>query len=219
MRSTDPVAAACRLLILPCVVAFSAELAGQGQDLSTLPGPAPEPADATPAALDPNLPTLFIVGDSTAAENGDGAVGWGMPFPSFFDLTKINVANRARGGRSSRTFQTEGWWNGILSVAKPGDFVLIQFGHNDGGPLDDTNRARGSIPGLGEESKEIYNPIMKKQEVVHTYGWYLRKYIADARAKGMTPIICSPVPRMPTQPRKPGDVDRYVVWSREIAAN
>jgi lysophospholipase L1-like esterase len=176
-------------------------------------------AHATTVSPAATLPTLFLAGDSTVHNTGPGLTGWGDVIGQFFDPAKINVTNFARGGRSSRTFQTEGWWNGILSVAKPGDFVLIQFGHNDGGPLDDTNRARGSIPGLGEESKEIYNPIMKKQEVVHTYGWYLRKYIADARAKGMTPIICSPVPRMPTQPRKPGDVDRYVVWSREIAAN
>ena len=225
MRSTDPVAAACRLLILPCVVAFSAELAGQGQDLSTLPGPAPEPADATPAALDPNLPTLFIVGDSTAAENGDGAVGWGMPFPSFFDLTKINVANRARGGRSSRTFITAGLWEKVLVDVKPGDFVLIQFGHNDAGEINEEPpgstrplRARGSLPGLGDETKEIDNVVTKKYEVVHTYSWYMRKMVNDARAKGATPIVLSPTVR---NIWKDGKVERgpgeYGRWSAEIA--
>jgi lysophospholipase L1-like esterase len=165
------------------------------------------------------MPTLFLAGDSTVHNTNPGLVGWGDVIGRFFDTTKITVTNFAHSGRSSRTFQTEGWWDKIMANAKPGDFVLLQFGHNDGGELDDTNRARGSIPGLGDESKEIYNPVMKKQEVVYTYGWYMRKYIADARAKGMTPVICSPVPRMPTQPRKPSDVDRYVVWSREIAAN
>jgi lysophospholipase L1-like esterase len=173
-------------------------------------------ATVSPAAI---VPTLFLAGDSTVHNSHPGLVGWGDVIGQFFDLTKISVKNFAQAGRSSRTFQTEGWWDKILANAKPGDFVLLQFGHNDGGPLDDTNRARGSIPGLGGESKEIYNPVRKKQEVVYTYGWYMRKYIADARAKGMTPVICSPVPRMPTQPRKPSDVDRYVVWSREIAAN
>lgn len=178
-------------------------------------------AEARAATVSPptTTPTLFLAGDSTVHNTGPGLVGWGDVIGQFFDPAKISVTNFALAGRSSRTFQTEGWWDKVLADAKPGDFVMIQFGHNDSGALDDTNRARGSIPGLGEESKEIYNPIMKKPEVVHTYGWYLRKYIADARAKGMTPIICSPVPRMPTQPRKPGDVDRYVVWSREIAAN
>jgi lysophospholipase L1-like esterase len=183
---------------------------------SQAPKAAAQAAAISPA---PPPPTLFLAGDSTVHNTKPGLTGWGDVIGQFFDVTKISVTNFALSGRSSRTFQTEGWWDKVLADAKQGDFVMIQFGHNDGGALDDTNRARGSIPGLGEESKEIYNPIMKKQEVVHTYGWYMRKYIADARAKGMTPIICSPVPRMPTQPRKPSDVDRYVVWSREIAAN
>ena len=225
MRSTNPAAGVWRHLVLPCVVAFSDGLAGQGQDLSTLPGPAPESADATPAALDPNLPTLFIVGDSTAAENGDGAVGWGMPFPSFFDLTKINVANRARGGRSSRTFITAGLWEKVLVDVKPGDFVLIQFGHNDAGEINEEPpgstrplRARGSLPGLGDETKEIDNVVTKKYEVVHTYSWYMRKMVNDARAKGATPIVLSPTVR---NIWKDGKVERgpgeYGRWSAEIA--
>ena len=169
----------------------------------------------SPAAA---TPTLFLAGDSTVHNTGPGLAGWGDVLGRFFDPAKISVTNFARGGRSSRTFQTEGWWDKILAAARPGDFVLIQFGHNDGGALDDVKLARGSIPGLGRESKEIYNPIMKKPEVVHTYGWYMRKYITDAQAKGMTPIICSPVPGMPRQLPQTSDVDRYVVWSRQIAA-
>ena len=71
----------------------------------------------------------------------------------------------------------------------------MQFGHNDASPLDDTARARGTIRGTGDESKEIYNPIMKKNEVVYTYGYYIRKYIRDIKAKGATPIVCSLIPR------------------------
>src|SRR6476469_8851802 len=130
-------------------------------------------------------PTLFIVGDSTVKNGTRGQMGWGDPISGFFDTSRIRIENRARGGRSSRTFQTEGLWDRVLADAKPGDFVLIQMGHNDGGPLDDPARARGSIRGIGEETREIDNPITKKKETVHTYGWYLRKYIADARAKGM----------------------------------
>ena len=129
------------------------------------------------------LPTLFIVGDSTVKNGTKGQQGWGDPIAALFDKTKIKVENHAIGGRSSRTFQTEGRWDKILAAAKPGDFVLMQMGHNDGGPLDDAARARGSIRGTGEETKEIDNPITKKKEVVHTYGWYLRKYVADARDK------------------------------------
>ena len=94
----------------------------------------------------------------------------------------------------------------------------MQFGHNDGGPLDDTSRARGTIRGIGEESKEIYNPIMKKQETVYTYGYYMRKYIRDTKAKGAIPIVCSPIPR---NDWKDGKVirsgDSYAKWAKEVA--
>jgi rhamnogalacturonan acetylesterase len=105
-------------------------------------------------------------------------------------------------------------------VAKPGDFVLIQMGHNDGGSLDDPRRARGTLPGIGEETREIDNPITKKYEVVHTYGWYLRKYVADARNKGMTPILVSPIPHVPQRPVAAGqrEPSRYVAWCEEVAA-
>src|SRR5215470_12451810 len=75
-------------------------------------------------------PTLFLIGDSTVRNGaGDGANkqwGWGEPIVAFFDPAKIAVLNRARGGRSSRTFLTEGLWEQVLSAMKPGDFVLIQ---------------------------------------------------------------------------------------------
>src|SRR4029078_4641881 len=105
-----------------------------------------------------------------------------------------------------------------LTKLKPGDFVIMQFGHNDGSALDDTARARGTIRGTGEESKEIYNPIRKVQEVVHTYGWYMRKYINDVKAKGAIPIVCSPIPR---NDWKDGKVSRsttsYAKWAEDVA--
>ena len=144
-------------------------------------------------------PTLYIIGDSTV-KNGDGSGrngqwGWGSFIGRYFDTTRINIRNHAIGGRSSRTFITEGRWDTILAHLEEGDFVIMQFGHNDGGPLDDTARARGTLKGTSEEVKEIYNPIRKRQEVVHSYGWYLRKYVRDTKGKKATPIICSPIPR------------------------
>src|SRR5215471_1275940 len=175
----------------------------------------------TPAADDPlaKVPTLFIVGDSTVRNGTKGQQGWGDPVAGHFDKTKIKVENHAIGGRSSRTFQTEGRWDKILAAAKPGDFVLIQMGHNDGGPLDDAARARGSIRGTGDETREIDNPITKKKEVVHTYGWYMRKYVTDARDKKMIPIIVSPIPHCPQKQVEKGEVEKsnYVVWSEEVA--
>ncbi|HEV2860846.1 MAG TPA: rhamnogalacturonan acetylesterase [Pyrinomonadaceae bacterium] len=165
---------------------------------------------------DPALPTLFVVGDSTANNNANGAQGWGDPFVRLFDAKKINVVNRARAGRSSRTFLTEGLWDKVLQDVKRGDFVLIQFGHNDGGPLD-TGRARGSLPGLGEETKEITKPDGTK-EVVHTFGWYNRKFISDVRAKGATPVILSVTVR---NIWKDGKVERgsgkFREWAEELA--
>jgi len=171
----------------------------------------------TPTA---SQPTLFIIGDSTVRNGTKGQMGWGDPIAALFDNAKIRVVNRAIGGRSSRTFLTEGRWGKVLEELKSGDFVLVQFGHNDSGPLDDTSRARGSIRGTGEETREIDNPITKKQEVVHSYGWYLRQYVRDAKAKGATPIVCSPVPRNIWKNRQvaraSGD---YGKWAAEVATS
>ncbi len=168
------------------------------------------------AALSQTLPTLFVVGDSTANNNANGGQGWGDPFITYFDATKINVLNRARGGRSSRTFQTEGLWEKVLAEMKPGDFVLIQFGHNDGSPVN-TDRARGSLPGIGEETQEIESINTKQREVVHTFGWYMRKFIADTKAKGATPIVLSLTVR---NIWKDGKVERgsgkFGQWAAEV---
>ena len=165
------------------------------------------------------FPILFIVGDSTVHNPQKTERGWGDVLAASFETNRIRVENHALGGRSSRTFITQGWWEKVLSSAKPGDFVLLQMGHNDGGPLDDTNRARGTLRGLGEESKDIYNPIMKKPETVHTYGWYLRQYVADAHAKGLTLILCSPIPHCPVVSVRAGDVEKndYVRLSAAVA--
>jgi lysophospholipase L1-like esterase len=189
-----------------------------------------EPVGAIPPpAMNPELPTLWVAGDSTAANGGPNSTGWGMLLPSFFDTTKMNVVNRARGGRSSRTFITEGLWDELMGNVKPGDVVLIQFGHNDGGAINEEPppkpgekprpvRARGSLPGLGEETREIDNVLTKKHEVVHTFGWYLRKMISDTKAKGATPVLLSLTVR---EIWKDGQIERgsgrYREWISETA--
>jgi lysophospholipase L1-like esterase len=175
-----------------------------------------------PVPANPDLPTLFLIGDSTVRNGrGDGAGGqwgWGEPLVEYFDPAKINVVNRAVGGLSSRTYLTQQHWDHVLAMLKPGDFVMMQFGHNDNGPLDDTARARGTLPGVGDVTREIDNPITKQHEVVHTYGWYLRKFIADARAKGATPIVCTLVPRKIWKDGKiQRNLDTYAGWAASVA--
>ena len=167
-------------------------------------------------------PTLFLIGDSTVKNGkgkGDGGLwGWGNFLPAYFDTTKILVRNNALGGTSSRTFRTFGLWDKVLVNIKPGDFVMMQFGHNDSSPLNDTLRARGTIRSNGDESEEIDNLITKKHETVHSYGWYLRQFIADIKAKGATPIVLSPVPRNTWQNGKANRNDQdYGKWAAEAA--
>jgi rhamnogalacturonyl hydrolase YesR/lysophospholipase L1-like esterase len=166
-----------------------------------------------------SFPILYVVGDSTVHNPGKGEQGWGDVIGQYFDAEKIRVENHALGGRSSRTFRTQGWWDKVLAAARPGDFVILRLGHNDGGPLDDTNRARGSIRGLGEETREIFNPLTHQPEIVHTYGWYLRQYVREAREHGLTPIICSPIPHCPQAEVHAGDVEKsdYVTFSKAVA--
>ena len=141
-------------------------------------------------ALNPALPTLFLAGDSTADRGPDAwHRGWGAVLGDYFDTTRINVVNRARGGRSFRSFVREGLWDELVAAVKPGDYVLIQFGHNDGGDIDNPN-GRPDLPGLGDETAVVTRPD-GTQETVLTFGAYARKYIADVRAKGGTPILLS----------------------------
>ncbi|HMH14369.1 MAG TPA: glycoside hydrolase family 88 protein [Edaphobacter sp.] len=176
-----------------------------------------------PSPKNPQLPDLILVGDSTVRNgNGDGAhnqMGWGDAIGEYFDTTRINVVNRAIGGRSSRTYITEGHWNETLKLVRPGDIVLIQFGHNDSGPLDDVDRARGSLPGTGDETRDIENPVRKRHETVHTFGWYLEQYVHDVRAKGATPILCSLVPRkIWVNGNITRQTESYRGWTQAVAA-
>jgi beta-galactosidase len=177
--------------------------------------PSPPPSMQRPFA-EAARPTLFLVGDSTVQTTTAGQLGWGTAIAHYFDAPKIRVVNRALGGRSSRTFQTEGHWARLMGELRSGDYVLIQFGHNDEGSLN-TGRARGTLKGVGEDTQDVVMPT-GKTETVHSFGWYLRKYVADAKSKSATVILCSLVPRNNwKEGRVARATDGYAAWTRTVA--
>jgi lysophospholipase L1-like esterase len=143
-------------------------------------------------------PALFLVGDSimhTGTGNGDtGPWGYGAELIPMFDATKIHVYNEGLGGRSSRGYIQEGAWAKILDHLQPGDWIIVQFGHNDAANSQNYPD-RTTLKGDGDETQEIDPPVTHAKETIHSFGWYMRQYVADAKAKGATVIICSPPPR------------------------
>lgn len=152
------------------------------------------------ASANPRLPSLVIAGDSTASTGDAAHRGWGAVLIDYFDPAKVNIVNRAIGGRSFRSFYGEGAWRKLVDGLKPGDFVIIEFGHNDGGPVAD-GPARGDLPGTGDDT-QVVTKRDGTTETVHSYGWYTRTFIRDVKAKGATPIVSSTTVRnMWTNPK------------------
>ena len=174
---------------------------------------------------DASLPTLWIIGDSTVKVGTPGQRGWGDELAPFFDTSKINLVNRAIGGRSSRTFLTEGRWDEILKELRKGDFVIMQFGHNDASPINEkppvnaSTRARGVIRNNSDETVDVINILTGKPETVHSYGWYLRRFTTTAKERGAAAIVCSPIPRKSWN--EEGNINRattsWTLWARQAA--
>ncbi|MCI1648899.1 MAG: GDSL-type esterase/lipase family protein, partial [Bacteroides sp.] len=143
--------------------------------------------------------------------------GWGSFLEQFLDTTKLSVENWALGGRSSRTYFTEGLWDKVLPAIKKGDYLLIDFGHNDGGPYN-TGRARASIKGTGNDTLNVVMERDGSHETIHTYGYYIRKYIRQAKTKGATVIVTSHTPgNRWTDDKMNRCTDTYAKWSQEVA--
>ena len=128
-----------------------------------------------PAALAADPVTVFIAGDSTAAnkaENKRPETGWGEQLQKRFDEKRVRVENHAANGRSTRTFISEGRWQSLLDKLREGDYVLIQFGHND-------------------ESPQKVNAYTPPDDFRHN----LERFVAEVRAKKATPVLMTPVMR------------------------
>lgn len=185
-------------------------------------------------------PVVFITGDSTvknADKDEDGMWGWGAVANTVFDESKIDIVNAAMAGRSCRSYLNEGRWEKVYNSLKPGDFVLIQFGHNDISPIDKP-KYRGAIA-TASDTCHVYRMQAAKEdlskqnvidqklksntqagsyEVVFSFGWYLKKFIQDVREKGATPILVSLTPRNEwTNGKIERRNDTYGKWYREVA--
>ena len=176
-------------LLFACFTSLTCAAQTATQEPAAVPPPPPQVNLPQRAPLNPALPTIFVVGDSTASNGPD--LGWGDHLAHYFDTTKVNVANRAHAGRSSRSYMIEGAWDKTLAEIKPGDFVLLQWGQNDGGDLGGA-KPRGDLRGDGDATQDVMQSVgvmAGKVETVHTYGWYNRKYVAYVLAKGATPMF------------------------------
>ncbi len=185
-----------------------------GHPLAAMLKPEPAPADRPDGAV------LFIIGDSTVKnhdDDPDGMWGWGSVIAEMMDTTRVAVRNHAIAGRSARTFMDEGRWDEVYRSLRPGDYVMMQFGHNDGGDIN-TGKARGELHGSGSESKVFEMEATGRYKVVYTYGWYLSRYILDTLEKGATPIVLSHTPR---NKWRDGHIescaDSFGRWAREAA--
>ena len=163
-----------------------------------------------------NNPVLFLVGNSTMrtgtlGNGNNGQWGWGFYAHEYYDENKITVENHALGGTSPRTFYTM-LWQPVLEAVKKGDYVFLELGHNDNGPIDSI-RARSSYRPDGklevkEDSISIYNKVTRKQETVYTFGGYMRRFINEIRAKGATPILFTLTPRNDYEADNPKRIQR-----------
>jgi lysophospholipase L1-like esterase len=217
------------LLCLAGMVAVGLPLAA-GQGVGDAPGQA-RAGGAGGAENGERLPTLFLVGDSTMHPGGGAVLGGGDVIGEYCDKSRIVVENHALAGRSSRSFidDPRGWVT-VKPKLRKGDWVFIQFGHNDDeGSALNVLRFRFTLSGTGEEAGEFVVPAGTQgnraphtapgdKVEIHTFGYYLREMIADVRAAGATPVLFSSVPRNRWENGKivRGE-ERHGPWTKEVA--
>ena len=219
----------CASLSLAVAAAVTVLMQACTSTPSSTAAPAPADTPNTPPVvyqpLTDHKPVIYLIGDSTVkngADNGatGGQWGWGHILHYYFDETKVSVENDAVGGTSSRTFlQSANMWGRVVAKLQQGDYVLMQFGHNDNTmpPATDTLRYRSTINGNGEET--VQGPKdASTMETIHSFGWYMRQYIAQTHEKKANPIVCSLIPRNGWNGAKMNRADNgYALWAHQAA--
>ncbi|KAF8532903.1 rhamnogalacturonan acetylesterase [Trichophaea hybrida] len=168
-----------------------------------------------------NSASIYLCSDSTAA-TFDPATSPLQGFGTYLgDYFALPFHNYARGGRSTRLYINQGLWALLLSKLVPGDYVIIEMGHNDNGTPGtgtDVGKDRAVLPGIGDQTIVVSNTTGGTgQETVNTFGYYLREMIKDVQAKNAIPILSGMVPTM----RWNGDVLNtqwpFTNWTRDTA--
>ena len=170
---------------------------------------------------DESKPMVFLAGDSTC-KNGQGTGsngqwGWGSFFAEYL-TDAVTVENDAVGGLSSRTFYDGTQWPLIRDNVRKGDFVLIQFGHNDMAPLG-TGRARGTLNGTDDKPQNVVMERNGAHQDVYSYGHYVRMMVRQAKMRGAIPIVVSPTPQNNWTGEKNirRFTDTFNAWCRQVA--
>ncbi|KAI4917794.1 hypothetical protein J4E85_009886 [Alternaria conjuncta] len=148
------------------------------------------------AATSATVPTIWIAGDSTTAPDGghNGTEGWGQYLQYSFG-TNAKVNNSAYAGRSARSFTREGRFDRIAKALQPGDWVIIEFGINDAGTLQNGStssagdKGRPPCPGVGDETCDV--TFNNATEVVHTFPSYIKSAASTFLSLGASGIVIS----------------------------
>lgn len=155
---------------------------------------------------------IFIAGDSTCDGKANGKIiGWGK---FLGDYVTANVNNQAHSGQSARTFYRDGRWNNLIKGVSKGDYVIIQFGHNDGGgPTAAKNR--GSVDGTGDKTVTV--TVNGAKEVVHTFPWYIKYFANQVKDKGATPLLMSHTPTFTFKNGKVGQAGKFAEYMKMVS--
>ncbi|WP_437920485.1 gliding motility-associated C-terminal domain-containing protein [Sphingobacterium sp. LRF_L2] len=165
-----------------------------------------------------NKNRIVLIGDSTVQSGQEtrenGLWGWGSALKELYETTDLEIDNEAIAGTSSRTFYRDHFAT-VLGGLNSGDILLLQFGHNDVGSV--TGDGKSSLKGIGTDTRTVTNTA-GGTEIVRSYGWYLQQMVQQAKAKGVKPVVVSPVPKNNwNEEFIARDVEEYALWAKQIA--